>query len=126
VHILYIFQIWRYNTAKYAINQQNNAKNLIFGGTAMYEEILENEEMEEVEEVELKKDKTNAEKRRLDRVHATRKKNIEQLKAQSKEPIKTQCPAEKRMRKKVCNRKARYAEDELMYGSYKKCGKILA
>lgn len=92
----------------------------------MYEEILEDEEMEEVEEVELKKDKTNAEKRRLDRVHATRKKNIELLKTNSREHTKVQCPKEKRMRKKVCNRKARYTDEDLMYGSYKKCGKILA
>ena len=89
----------------------------------MYEEeILETEEMDAVEEVELKKDKTNAEKRRLDRVHENRKKNIEKYKSSDK----IQCPEEKRIRKKVCNRKARYNQDELLYGSYKKCGKILS
>lgn len=79
------------------------------------EEILEEEDIE-VEEVG--KNKERAEKRRLDRVKKARKANIAALKITDE---KTQCPEEKRLKKKVAGRKARYSKDEHSFGAYKKC-----
>ena len=79
------------------------------------EEILEEEDIE-VEDVG--KNKERAEKRRLDRVKKARKANIAALKTTDE---KTQCPEEKRLKKKVAGRKARYSKDEHSFGAYKKC-----
>jgi hypothetical protein len=79
------------------------------------EEILEDENIE-IEEVG--KNKERAEKRRLDRVKKARKANIAALKTTDE---KTQCPKEKRLKKKVAGRKARYSKDEHSFGAYKKC-----
>lgn len=79
------------------------------------EEILEEEDIE-VDEVG--KNKERAEKRRLDRVKKARKANIAALKTTDE---KTQCPEEKRLKKKVAGRKARYSKDEHSFGAYKKC-----
>lgn len=79
------------------------------------EEILEEEDID-VEEVG--KNKERAEKRRLDRVKKARKANIAALKTTDE---KTQCPEEKRLKKKVAGRKARYSKDEHSFGAYKKC-----
>ena len=79
------------------------------------EEILEEEDIE-VEEVG--KNKERAEKRRLDRVKKARKATIAALKTTDE---KTQCPEEKRLKKKVAGRKARYSKDEHSFGAYKKC-----
>ena len=90
----------------------------------MFEEKFEfeNEVLDEdveLEEEVVAKDKSNAEKRRLDRVKKARKKNIESLRAAANQ--KEQCPEEKRLRKKVAGRKARYSKDEHSFGAYKKC-----
>lgn len=89
-------------------------------------EIVEEEVLEE--EIELTKNKEAAQKRKLDRTHKIRKQNIEKYKTMGKTiahgKTPSQCPKEKRLRKKVCNRKARYSEDELNFNSYKKCGRM--
>ena len=82
---------------------------------ALTDEIID-EEIEIEEDVGKSKDR--AEKRRLDRVKKARKANIAALKTSDD---KYQCPEEKRLRKKVAGRKARYSKDEHSFGAYKKC-----
>lgn len=82
---------------------------------ALTDEIID-EEIEVEEDVGKSKDR--AEKRRLDRVKKARKANIAALKTSDD---KSQCPEEKRLRKKVAGRKARYSKDEHSFGAYKKC-----
>ncbi len=90
----------------------------------MNKELLLNEELIddeiELEEVDVSKDKRRAERRKNTYIKNRRQKTI-----QGYQPTdKSTCPEEKRLRKKVCVRKARYYQDDLAYGDYKKCAKI--
>lgn len=87
----------------------------------MFEELLENDEILEEEVESVCKDKSRAEKRRIDRVKKMRKANIATLKVSD---TKIQCPEEKRLRKKICGRKARHSKDEHSFSAYKKCCSI--
>jgi hypothetical protein len=90
----------------------------------MNEEILLNDELLEeeleLEEVDVEKNKRRAERRKNTYVKNRRQKTIQGYQTDDK----STCPEEKRLRKKVCVRKARYYQDELAYGDYKKCAKM--
>ena len=83
------------------------------------DELLE-EEMFEEETVDVAKDKKRAERRKNTYVKNRRQKTIQGYQTDDK----STCPEEKRLRKKVCVRKARYYQDDLAYGDYKKCAKM--
>ena len=90
------FILWRYTTA--------NTLDLIL-----------EEELIEEENVELHKDKTRANKRRLDRIKEGRK-------ATTKTYIQHEavCPKEKRLRKRKGVRKVRHNNDVGQFNAYKK------
>ena len=91
----------------------------------MNEDVLFSNEMIEdeliVDDDDVSKDKSRAIRRKNTYVKNRRQKNIQLYQQIDKT---NPCPEEKRLRKKVCVRKARYYQDDLAYGDYKKCAKM--